>query len=204
MEMLSMTKELKQFLQDNRSLIEREQFYELYMKLGNTIGKKNSTYTPELTEFLINCDMDPLDYLPSVPIGYMKCSSLLDHIRIPDHIEMVNRAAFICSDLKTVTFGEMSKCTHIMDYAFKGSERLESVILPKTCSHIGTDAFRNCDWLETVVIPTVDPKTYIEDEAFAYCPYLTIYCNPGPVENYCIEHKLNYKLLTENKRTKIR
>lgn len=192
-----MRPELKKFLQDHRSLIEREKYTELYTELGTTLAKERSDYTNEMTEFLISCDMNPLDYMYQVPIGYMKCSTLLDHIVIPDHITSVQRAAFICSDLRTVTFNDTSKCTHIMPFAFKGCEKLESVILPECCTYIGTDAFRNCDWLESVCIPTKSPQVYIDEEAFAYCPYLTIYCNSGPVEDYCIQHNISYKLLGE-------
>lgn len=191
-----MTPELKEFLLRNHELLENEQYYELYCFLGNTFGYKSPQYTRELSELIIECEGNPLEYLPSVPISYLNNSDVLEHIVIPDHIEMVRRAAFINSGLKTVSFNDTSKCTCIAGYAFEGCQKLEKVILPPACKDIFTNAFRSCPWLETVVIPTKDNHAYIDEGAFYDCPYLTIYCYADTyVENYCIDHNLNYKLI---------
>ena len=196
-----MTKELKQFLQEKRTLIEREQFYELYCAVSNKFKYSGSSYIRELSEFLINCDLDPLEYLPDVPTGYLNRSSILQHVVIPDNVELVGRAAFMNSGIRSVTFHDTSKCTHIIDYAFQDCDNLETVILPPACENISVSAFRNCKYLQTVVIPTKSNRTYIASDAFDYCDNLTIYCNPGTtVEYYCIDKNINYKFIDPEKR----
>lgn len=194
-----MTKELKQFLQNNRSLIEREQFYELYCAVNNHFKYEATTKISELSEFLIECELDPLQFLPNVPQAYLCRSNCLQHIIIPDHIEMIGRASFMSSGIRTVTFEDMSKCTSIIAYAFQSSD-LESIILPTTCTDIGTSAFRDCKWLTTIVIPTKQ-KVYISDDAFAASENIIVYCYPGTsVEEYCINHNINYKFIEPEKR----
>ena len=195
-----MTKELKQFIKDNIKLIELDQYYELYCKLNNTFKYEATSRTKELTEFLIDCNVNPLEYMPTLPQGYLCRSDLLDHIVIPENIDLVGRAAFMDSGLKSVSFSDRSKCTHIIAYAFQSCQKLETVILPAFCTHIGTSAFRDCYYLQDVVIPTKD-KIAFSDDAFEYSDMVVIHCYPGtPVEEYCITHDINYKLIEPEKR----
>lgn len=191
---------LKQFIKDNITLIDRDQYYELYCKLKNTFKNEATLRTRELTEFLIDCNVNPLEYMPTVPHGYLCRSDLLDHIVIPENIDLVGKAAFMDSDLKSVSFSDRSKCTHILAYAFQGCYNLETVILPEFCTHIDTSAFRNCCYLQDVVIPTKD-KIAFSDDAFEYSDMVVIHCYPGtPVEEYCINHDINYKFIEPEKR----
>ena len=191
---------LKQFIKDNITLIDRDQYYELYCKLKNTFKNEATLRTRELTEFLIDCNVNPLEYMPTVPHGYLCRSDLLDHIVIPENINLVGRAAFMDSDLKSVSFSDRSKCTHILAYAFQGCHKLETVILPEFCTHIDTSAFRTCCYLQDVVIPTKD-KIAFSDDAFEYSDMVVIHCYPGtPVEEYCINHDINYKFIEPEKR----
>ena len=191
---------LKQFIKDNITLIDRDQYYELYCKLKNTFKNEATLRTRELTEFLIDCNVNPLEYMPTVPHGYLCRSDLLDHIVIAENIDLVGRAACMDSDLKSVSFSDRSKCTHILAYAFQGCYKLETVILPEFCTHIDTSAFRNCCYLQDVVIPTKD-KIAFSDDAFEYSDMVVIHCYPGtPVEEYCINHDINYKFIEPEKR----
>lgn len=138
--------------------------------------------------------------MPTVPHGYLCRSDLLDHIVIPENIDLVGKAAFMDSDLKSVSFSDRSKCTHIIAYAFQSCHKLETVILPEFCTHIGTSAFRDCYYLQDVVIPTKD-KIAFSDDAFEYSDMVVIHCYPGtPVEEYCINHDINYKFIEPEKR----
>ena len=120
---------LKHFIMDNITVIDRDQYQELYCKLKNTFKNEATLRTRELTEFLIDCNVNPLEYMPTVPHGYLCRSDLLDHIVIPENIDLVGRAAFMDSDLKSVSFSDRSKCTHIIAYAFQSCHKLETVIL---------------------------------------------------------------------------
>lgn len=195
-----MTPALKQFIKDNITLIDRDEYYELYCKLNDTFKYEATSRTKELTEFLIDCNVNPLEYMPSVPQAYLCRSDLIDHIVIPENVDLVERAAFMNSGLKSVSFSDGSKCTHIIAYAFQGCHRLETVILPEFCTHIGTSAFRDCCYLQDVVIPTKD-KIAFSDDAFEYSDRVVIHCYPGtPVEEYCINHDINYKFIETEKR----
>ena len=195
-----MTPELKQFIKDNINLIDRDQYYELYCNLNNTFKYEATSRTKELTEFLIDCNVNPLEYMPSVPQAYLCRSDLLDHIVIPENIDLVGRAAFMDSGLKSVSFSDRSKCTHIIAYAFQSCCDLETVILPLCCTHIGTSAFRDCYYLQNVVIPTRD-KIAFSNDAFEYSDMVVIQCYPGtPVEEYCIQNGIKYKFIEPEKR----
>lgn len=63
----------------------------------------------------------------------------------------------------------------IQKAAFKGCERLETVIFPKNECVIEKDAFAQCKSLRTIVFPGVE--TEIIDDPFIGCKDLTIVCN---------------------------
>lgn len=190
-----MTKELKEFLLQNRELIETENYYKLYCAANNHFEQKSASFTKELSELLIECDVNPLEHLLTVPTAYLANSDLIDHIVIPDNIEVVERAAFLGSELKSVTFNDTSKCTVITNYAFDYCEYLETVILPPSCTTIGNNAFAYCGRLKSIVIPSTASNMFIHDLAFTATPDVKIYCKPGYVEDYCINNNIEYELL---------
>ena len=69
------------------------------------------------------------------------------------------------------------KVTAIRHSAFKGCEKLETVIFPKNRCVIEKDAFAQCKALRTVVLPGGD--TEIAGDPFIGCKDLTIICKKG-------------------------
>lgn len=192
---------LKQFLQAHRKLIEQEKYDELYFELARAFPDLNSSYTRELSEFLISCDFDPLIYVKIVPIGYLNRSSIIDHVLIPDNIEHVGRASFMYSEIKSVTFNNTSKCKCIDSFAFEGCDYLESVILPPSCTTIRSLAFNRCSSLTSVIVNAKNVN--MSADVFTLSPKLTVYCHEGgSVEDYCIDNNIDYRVIGEDQLNK--
>lgn len=62
-------------------------------------------------------------------------------------------------------------CTSIGSFAFRGSSKLTSVVIPDSVTSIGYEAFKDCHSLTSVVIG--DGVTSIGEGAFSYCLSLT-------------------------------
>lgn len=59
-----------------------------------------------------------------------------------------------CSNLRSVTFEEGSRCKNIGNFAFHGCSKLEAFAIPTAVSHLGISAFQNCTSLVEIVIPS--------------------------------------------------
>ena len=70
-----------------------------------------------------------------------------------------------------------SKPVLIQNSAFKGCDKLETVIFPKNKCIIEKDAFAHCKALRTIVLPGGDTELY--DDPFIGCKDLTIICQKG-------------------------
>ena len=77
------------------------------------------------------------------------------------------------TDITTCTIND--NCQHVMNEAFMGCKKLESVNIPNSVKTIGWYAFDGCDKFTTVTIPqTVE---FVSSYAFGHCENLTvIYC----------------------------
>ena len=109
-----MTEQLKQFLQNNKNSLEKDDFRTLYKNWSKYI---DSDDVSDLTDLFLEVGIDPLDYLPEVPAKYAYYSKLLTKLIIPSHIEQ------------------------IFPFAFMGCENLKEVILPSSVKIIGGFAF---------------------------------------------------------------
>ena len=112
MESSTMIEELKSFLQANMQLISENDFRTLYKEYAN--GHEDIS---PLTEILTQADINPLLYLPEVPVRYANYVESLKQVYIPGHISKV------------------------LQFAFKGCENLEEVVLPASIKLISRYAF---------------------------------------------------------------
>ncbi len=107
-----MIEELRSFLQANMQLISENDFKTLYKEYEN--GHEDIS---SLTEVLTQADINPLLYLPEVPVRYANYVESLKQVYIPGHI------------------------IKVLQFAFKGCENLTEVILPASVKLIGRFAF---------------------------------------------------------------
>ena len=168
-------KEILDFLRKNTQLLEKGNFDELYKKASFTPGLKISA----LTTFLLEADIEPLDYLTSVPNYYMKRVKSITMTIIPDNVTSIGNDAFYgCTGLTSVTVG--NSVESIGGSAFESCISLTSVTIPNSVTFIGEDAFSNCIGLTSVTIG--NGVTSIGDSAFYDCAGLTSVIIPESVE----------------------
>lgn len=176
-------KEILDFLRKNTQLLEDGNFDELYKKASFTPGLKISA----LTTFLLEADIEPLDYLTSVPNYYMKRVKSITMTIIPDNVTSIGNDTFYgCTGLTSVTIG--NSVTSIGGSAFENCINLTSVTIGNSVTSIGNDAFSNCSSLTSVEIP--DGVTSISEGTFYDCTGLTGVIIPESVtiiDNFAFE-----------------
>lgn len=89
---------VKRFLNDNKQLLESNNFDELYRKFQYVAAIN----TP-LTEILYQAGINPLEYMTKVPDFYASGSGIITEITIPGNITAIGSHAFEeCISLKNV------------------------------------------------------------------------------------------------------
>ena len=85
---------IKQFIEDNIDLIENDNWDEIYnSKIPLNFG--NYSYTGRFTQAILECDINPLNYMKEVPEAYMYESISPDlNIYIPEGVEKISKCAF--------------------------------------------------------------------------------------------------------------
>ena len=81
----------------------------------------------------------------------------------------------------------------IQNSAFKGCDKLETVIFPKNKCIIEKDAFAHCKSLRTVVLPGGDTELY--DDPFIGCKDLTIICKKGDNKLGAFARAHNFRII---------
>ena len=81
----------------------------------------------------------------------------------------------------------------IQNSAFKGCDKLETVIFPKNKCIIEKDAFAHCKALRTVVLP--GGTTEIYDDPFIGCKDLTIVCKKGDNKLCAFARAHNFRII---------
>ena len=135
------------YIEDNIELIDNNEFTELYDRSDSWLTEDYEHLRPYLTDYLISCDINPLEYMKKVPreyTGNWKETS----IKIPDNIEDIEPESL-------------------------NSHRLKHIMLPKNLRRLalhlniynannlylhypGTEA----DWESVVVIEGSDGRDY--------------------------------------------
>ena len=158
-------KNLQDILQENKELLNKYNFKELY-----DIVMPTSVIISDLTYLLISAGIDPLKYMDEVYNNYLAHNSDLISIDIPSNIKSIGYYAFSnCTNLANITIP--SSVTSIGSYAFENCSRLTSITIPDSVTSIGSYAFGNCRGLTSVTIP--DSVISIGTGAFYDCLGLT-------------------------------
>lgn len=194
---MSLLENVKQFLNDNKKLLNNYDFKTLYSstKLVNEeLGL--------MTNILLKAGFNPLQYLDHVPYAYLYGQTDVTNIEIPNNITYIDLYAFAsCTNLKSVIIPNSVEL--IDDGVFSGCTSLTKIIIPNSVTFIGEEAFsgcisltdidisnslgvisgytfNDCRSLKSITIP--DGVTTIGDYAFEDCIELTDVTINGDIE----------------------
>lgn len=139
---------LKEFIEQNISLIEFKEFDALYRY---AYSQPFDFEIGSLTHMLYSIDVNPLENLDYIPIDFfVGCDSLIE-VEIPDHIEYIHESAFY-------------SCNNI-----------EQIIIPKNVIELESWSIGGCDHLKKIVI--LGDLQRIDRYVFGQNPELkVIYC----------------------------
>lgn len=157
---------LIQFLRDNSDLLINKDIQTLYDKLPADMH-------PNLTEFLYNAKINPLDYnLWYIPerfafsLNINNASSFPNELIIPEGIERIDNSAFnICYPLQSVIIPDST--TVIKEKSFYNCKNLEEVIIGDGLIYLNYQAFYKCENLKKINLPK--SLRFIEPEVFDKC-----------------------------------
>ena len=76
------------YIENNIELIDDDNFTELYERADSWITEDFEYLKPYLTDYLLSCDINPLEYMKKVPSEYTNGWRELS-IKIPDNIEII-------------------------------------------------------------------------------------------------------------------
>lgn len=182
---MKISNELKNFLDNNYSLLNNNEFEELFQAAGNTLGRFDELYS-----LLINTGIDILPYVKSIPNRYFENSGIerivipsnitgigwaafrgcknLNYVAIPDSVTRIGDKAFQdCISLELIS---LPKIDYLKDYTFNRCVNLKDVQFSEGLKRIGMSAFSGCRNLESIHIP--QSTGFIEMEAFYLCSKL--------------------------------
>ena len=134
-----MDEQIKEFIEENVLLINSTNKYD-WEDLYNRAKQELDDKVGEFTQILLNCDIDPLNYLSNIPSFYLH-SINKENIIIPDKIKFIGGAAFA------------------------NNQALKSIVIPSNIHEIGYRAFRDCHNLKEIKILgnniTIEPETFL-------------------------------------------
>lgn len=139
-----MTEKLKQFIQDNKDLINqntKDSWEEIYSKLaGDACGN--------FTEIMLSAEIDPSSILEYIPRYYLR-SSKIQQYKILDSVTTIGFHAFYyCKSLMSIVIPD--GVTSIGSSAFSGCDSLTSIEIPDRVTSIGSYAFADCTSLTNI------------------------------------------------------
>lgn len=182
---MQVSKELQDFLVKYSSLLNNNEFKDLFNAAGNELGRFDELYS-----LLINVDINILPYVKSIPNRYFENSGI-ERIVIPSNIIEIGWAAFRgCKNLNYIAISDsvtrieekafqdcislelisLPKIDYLKDYTFSRCVNLKNVQFSEGLKSIGMSAFSGCRNLESIHIP--QSTGFIDMEAFYLCSKL--------------------------------
>lgn len=150
------------YLEEHQQLLNSKNFDALYNEIDQSMDcayNRLKIYTCVLTQIFINAQLNPLDYMHSIPDYYMACDfSPYDIsykgeivVNIPNNITSIGEEAFYkCTNLTSIAIP--NSVVTIDRLAFSGCTSLTSVTIPDSVEHIGSGLFFGCTKLANVDI----------------------------------------------------
>lgn len=137
---------LKEFIENNISLIEDEDFKELYKK---AYGMNTQFNIGDLTHVLYSIGIDPLDNLNYIPAAFLEsCYALID-VEIPSHIEHIDESAFYdCNNIYSITVPK--NVIELSSWSLGGCDNLRKIVILSDVKRIDRLAFGQNPKLEII------------------------------------------------------
>lgn len=143
-----MTTGVKNFIEKNIELLDREDFQEFEDRAGMQTSE-NGYSKGELYEVLLRAGITPLPYLPFVPFGFLRNTALEGSLTIPGNCIDVGSRAFYNCNLSEIIFQEGVES--IDGLACARSYKLEKVYIPSSMLNLGNGIFIGCNNMREVV-----------------------------------------------------
>ena len=139
-------KSLKEFIEDNISLIESGDFKELYKK---AYGMNTQFNIGDLTHVLYSIGIDPLEDLTYIPAAFFESCDALFEIDIPVHIEHIDESAFYdCNNIYSITIPK--NVIELASWSIAGCEELRKIVILSDVKRIDRLAFGQNPKLEVI------------------------------------------------------
>ena len=143
-----MTTGVKNFIEENIELLDREDYQEFDARAGMQTSD-NGYSKGELYEVLLRAGINPLPYLPFVPFGFLRETTLEGSFTVPGNcIDVASRAFYNCS-LSEIIFEE-----GVMSIGALGcarSDKLEKVYIPSSMLNLGNVIFVGCNNMREII-----------------------------------------------------
>lgn len=128
------TQAVTEFIEKYVHLVDGNNFTELYIAASKEL-------TPfeigTLTSIFTDINIDPLNYMTSIPYAYFKGIHLSEYV-IPNHIDTIEGMAFRDTGISRINLNNIKQ----LDVnAFQDCEELLEIRIPISCSYIGDFAF---------------------------------------------------------------
>ena len=139
-------KSLKEFIEDNISLIENGDFKELYKKAYSI----NSVFNVgDLTHVLYSIGIDPLEELTYIPAAFLESCNALIEVEIPIHIEHIDESAFYdCNNIESITLPK--NVIELCSWSLGGCDNLRKIVILGDVKRIDRLAFGQLHNLEVI------------------------------------------------------
>jgi hypothetical protein len=142
-----MNRYIQQFINENESLIDDDDWDTIYSKLWSLYGYST---IGEFTQLLTQAGIFPIKKLSVIPEGFRYNDLTLTVETIPDNVTKISEHAYAwCTRLHTLIFNT-TKCTEIGENAFQFCANLTSVKIPACVRSIRSGAFSACSKLSTL------------------------------------------------------
>lgn len=147
--MKRLTREILEKILDNtEQMIDNNNFDKFYRYMYSL---QDDILISEMSEFLLDSGINPLDYMTFVPYDYLSgCENVID-VHIPSNVNRILDRAFTGSSIKEVSMDNVKK---IGKGAFYSCSNLTSVKLSSGLEEIDDLAFADCPNLDSLEIPS--------------------------------------------------
>ena len=175
---------LLDFLRENTNLIATGDFTELYERVYSQLWGFGS-YVAELTQVLEEADIQPLDFMTSVPHHFCYGRKDIENFTIPSHIKTIEDEAFYgCTSLKAIQFPQGLES--IGSEVFQACYKLQEITLPNSLQEIGRDTFSSIKQSGNITyMGSKDQLRKVRIDPFAFnFGYMIIHCTDGDLGFY--------------------
>jgi hypothetical protein len=159
---------IREFLKEEniQKLLEEDELDKVYYEFTKRVSL---TEVADLTMFLLNMGINPLDYMSFV-------------------------APFMFVGLEIRNIDMSNNITEISARAFAFCNELKEIVIPNSVHSIGRRAFQNCQSLTYVTLP--NNLKGMEIDIFKNSPNVIIRCGEGTLgELYAKENKIPYEII---------